>query len=813
MASGDRLVVDASPNVVEEASLESLSPRRNVGYELGRWKHLIAIIWLVALAGAALAPALSRGGGSFGSYDLLSQFGLLRHPGVVLHNVQAGDQSDQIIPWSTLAWTQVHHGQLPLWNPYSALGMPLAFDWQSASFSVPAVVGYLFPLRLSFTVEVFLTLVIGGTGAYVLGRVLRLGAVACIFLGSVFELSGPMLGWLGWPVSAVFSWTGWLFAAALLVVRGRHRVRYVSFFAVVLAAMIYVGQAEILTIIALALLVFLIVLLLQRLPVFGGEGPIRRPILDLAVAAVAGSALGAPLILPGLQVISGSQRAVPGGDPAELIRGNPPLPLHNLIHLAFQGFDGLPIAGSTWFGYVEGYSETAAYVGVIVLVLAVLGAALRRRRPAVIAFAAVVVSAGAAAFVPPVVAVLYRLPVVGTILWQRALLPFVFALIVLSAFGMDVLVRHHDRKRVRKWTGAGFAVAGVVLVTLWLVGRGHLPPAEAAIRNTSFIWPLVATAVGLVIVGMLALIDRRATNDSRGRASLAAVGPLAGISLLLVESAFLLVSGAPLWTSSATPFAPTRAVVALRSAVGNSVVGFGAPLCFFPPGLGILPNAQLAYGVQELGLYDPLIPSAYFSSWTALTHTSAGNRRDFLYCPAVTTAAQARLYGVGFVLEPTGARGPQGGVYDTTIAGEGLYRIPGAAPATLTPLSRAGVVPPPDAGRPVAVTHPNPASWRLVTEADRTSMLRLRLTDMPGWHATIDGRSAPLSRFAGTMLQLEVPAGPHLVELNYWPTTFTVGLVLAGCAVVGLVGHPRSAGPVGAQPDSQSSRRIEALRS
>ena len=37
------------------------------------------------------------------------------------------------------------------------------------------MVGYLFPLRLSFTVEVFLTLVIGGTGAYVLGRVLRLG--------------------------------------------------------------------------------------------------------------------------------------------------------------------------------------------------------------------------------------------------------------------------------------------------------------------------------------------------------------------------------------------------------------------------------------------------------------------------------------------------------------------------------------------------------------------------------------------------------------------------------------------------------------
>ncbi len=426
LASGDGLAVDARPNNAAGTTLEAVSQTEVTGYRLGRWTHLVAIVWLVALAAAVLAPALARGG-SFGSYDLLSQFGLLKSPGVVLHNVQAGDQSDQIIPWSTLAWTQVHSGQLPLWNPYSALGMPLAFDWQSASFSVPAVVGYLFPLRLSFTVEVFLTLVIGGAGAYVLGRVLRLGGLACIFLGSVFELSGPMLGWLGWPVSAVFSWSGWLFAAALLVVRGRHRVRYISFLAVVLAAMIYVGQAEILTIIALALLVFLIALMLLRLSVFGGEGPIRRPTLDLVLAGIAGSALGAPLILPGLQVISGSQRAVPGGDPAELISGNPPLPVHNLIHLAFQGFDGLPIAGNTWFGYVEGYSETAAYVGVIVLVLAALGAAMRRRRPVVTAFAAVVVCAGAAAFVPPVVSVLYRLPVVGTILWQRALLPLVFA--------------------------------------------------------------------------------------------------------------------------------------------------------------------------------------------------------------------------------------------------------------------------------------------------------------------------------------------------------------------------------------------------
>lgn len=47
------------------------------------------------------------------------------------------------------------------------------------------------------------------------------------------------MAWLGWPVSSVVSWLGWLFAAAILVVRGRRRSWSIAFFAVALAASIY----------------------------------------------------------------------------------------------------------------------------------------------------------------------------------------------------------------------------------------------------------------------------------------------------------------------------------------------------------------------------------------------------------------------------------------------------------------------------------------------------------------------------------------------------------------------------------------------
>ena len=230
-----------------------------------------------AAALAVLAPVLAHGS-SFGSYDVLSQFGVLRQPGVVVHNLQAGDQSDQIIPWATLAWTQVHHGQLPLWNPYEALGMPLAFNWQTAAFSVPSLIGYLFPLHLAFTVQVIVTLVIAGTGMYALCRVLRLGHAGLRLRRHRVrvERSDARLAGLAARRSAL---------VVRLAVRGRPSsscevsTAFVTspFSRLVIAAMVYAGQAEVLTLGGLALLVFVVVLLVQRSPVLGGSGPIRPP--------------------------------------------------------------------------------------------------------------------------------------------------------------------------------------------------------------------------------------------------------------------------------------------------------------------------------------------------------------------------------------------------------------------------------------------------------------------------------------------------------------------------------------------------------
>ena len=78
----------------------------------------------------------------------------------------------------------------------------------------------------------------------------------------------------------------------------------------------------------------------------------------------------------------------------------------------------------------------------------------------------------------------------------------------------------------------------------------------------------------------------------------------------------------------------------------------------------------------------------------------------------------------------------------------------------------------------------------MTTESTTPQVLRLHLTNVPGWHATIDGRPLPLKQYSLIMFQARIPPGRHVIELNYWPSAFTEGIVLAVLAAVGLLTAP-----------------------
>ena len=88
----------------------------------------------------------------------------------------------------------------------------------------------------------------------------------------------------------------------------------------------------------------------------------------------------------------------------------------------------------------------------------------------------------------------------------------------------------------------------------------------------------------------------------------------------------------------------------------------------------------------------------------------------------------------------------------------------------------------------MAVRHPTDASWQVRTDRSAPSVLRLRLTALPGWHATIDGRPLALTTWGdGAMWQATIPPGPHVIALSYFPGLFRAGLVIAAVVAAALM--------------------------
>ena len=772
--------------------------------------HVVGVTWVIGAAMATLLPALHHGV-ALGPYDILTQSGLTRSAGVAIRNSSTGDQVAEMIPWSTLAWMQVHAGHLPLWDPFSGLGLPLAFNWQSGAFSLPTVIGYLFPLHIAYTVQIVVTVVVAGTGAYVFARVLHIGVIGCAAAGTIYELSGSFMGWLGWPHAAVMSWAGWILAMTVLIVRGRRRVLHVVALAVFLALAVYAGQPEILTMLLLSVAVFFVALVTVTMMTEHDRHLWWRPLVDLILAVVAGIALAAPLLLPGMQVLSRSTRN--SGTLLARTEVGKSLPPHDLIHLFVQGYNGLPIAGNQVFGDAV-YFDTAAYLGIIAIGLAVLGVVRGWRRAEVVSLLAVTIVSLVIVFAPPFEALVLHLPLVQTVDWHRDLMVLSLCTAVLAGLGIDAVVSAGTQRSVQILLGSIFALGAGFLGLLWLVGAPGFSALDAAHRRDSLKVPLATTAAALLVV----LVWAAWTSKKGGRSPTSAdedgtvpqgprshrsghtaerkrfvltIGQMAAGLLLLLETVFLVVSGAQLWSSSSSGVTTTPAVASLVRTIGGSTVGFGAFTCGDGPAgtpLGILPEANSLYGVHEFDFYDPTLPQAYLQSWAEVSPEPAGVPIYNSFCPVLSSAEQARRYGVGYVLELPGKPGPTGAVRVGTVGDENLYRIPGASSATLTPIAAKGQLPADDApGRPVAVSHQSPSSWQMTTAGDQEQVLRLRLTDEPGWRATIDGKPLKLVPYADVMLQAVIPPGDHSIELHYWPPLFTLGLILAACAAAVLL--------------------------
>ena len=410
-------------------------------------------------------------------------------------------------------------------------------------------------------------------------------------------------------------------------------------------------------------------------------------------------------LLPGTQIGGVSLRNFRGG---QVTLGGPSsaaqaLPLHNLIHVLFQGFDGLPVTGTPWFADRFIYIDTVAYVGVIAVVLAVLALAKRWREPEVLTFGVITVVMAALVFASPLVSVSGPPPVPSR---GRPVVP--------GRRADGTRPRRagrrgnrcprpfgHESRCAEMARGRASPSRASCSSALWLFGRGHLPRVEATFRAKSFIWPVVATVVGLGVVVWLTWADRRDGRRPTRRRRVAGAGAWAAMALWCARRRSSSSRACRCGGRARRDSPRRRPCVALKHAVGSAVVAEGTTGC---DSQAITSDVNAAFGVHQLTAYDPVIPRAYFLNWRSITGQQAGPAGNFIYCPAVTTATLGPP--VRRRVRPrarTGPRGPRAASSTGRSATKTCTASPGSAVATLTALTGAGGLPGPDAaGTPVA---------------------------------------------------------------------------------------------------------------
>lgn len=357
-------------------------------------------------------------------------------------------------------------GNLPLWNPFVALGRPFAADIETATFYPPNLV-FLLPEAWALPLSVALHVSLILAGALMLGRELGLSLPASLLGGLTFALSAAVGGRLQAGQVQVFCTLAHLPLWWALAWRAWRNpsLRRGSLFALVTASVVLAGSPPFLWAMGSALAIWLVA--------WSAGHPWRdgmRGATCLAVFAALGLALAGVQLLPFLELVAQGNRPLRDAEFAQ----SGTLPLRNLASLLVPSTSGFKF-----------YWEMSLFAGVLAP-LGVLGLAAAWQDRAARAFGFAALGGLLLALEPPLGIIGWLAPWVPGVGALR--LPSRYALVTGWSLVMVALLLWR-RRAANKRAGYGMLAAGAQLASLlWSVhaqanhyAAGAPPAAESEI--------------------------------------------------------------------------------------------------------------------------------------------------------------------------------------------------------------------------------------------------------------------------------------------------------------------------------------------
>lgn len=573
-------------------------------------------------------------------------------------NQVLSDQVFEFYPWQHFIRAELADGRLPLWNPTVNSGHPLLANAQSAPFDPFNLIALLWPLHKSFVVVAFLRLLCAGTFMLLLALVLGLSRFAAYLAMVVFTFAMPQVVWLLYPKASVLVWLPALLYFSLRVIR-TGRWRAVAMLGLVMAAQLVGGHPETALYSALLWLLFSGYWLWLEARV-GGQGSIRRTLLQLAMAGLLGLGLSAIQWLPVAEALLQSEILAARSQGAltwQTVLWQWQQWLAALT-LLMPDFFGNPRHQDYWFPY-SNYTEQTLYVGVLPLALALLVYFAKDKfvqgNGRQVAFFATlaVVSLGLALRLPgfPLLAELPGLSVTNV---ARLRSIYMLAVALLAGYALDyvrqsLLEDKQAQPRYLTWlnrilVGLGIVAAAIALSAYGVVtrfqtqlvemGRAQATaaqgnpfffrtPAEymtlAQVRVTQMLasfhpanWTMYVPLILALIMVVVSLIAWRMIRQSQRRAQVLS----AAIVMLTVGELWLV---GPDYNPTIAPENVYPMPPLVESLLRDDSPRPSAPYRVMGLDLALVPNTSMIFGVEDIRGYDPIAPRRYMALMSRLS--------------------------------------------------------------------------------------------------------------------------------------------------------------------------------------------------
>ncbi|WNG30077.1 YfhO family protein [Cystobacter fuscus] len=702
-------------------------------------------------------------------------------------------------------------GVVPQWNPFHQGGLPFLADIHAGVLYPPNVLFAILSFPTAYALLLVLHHFVGQLGLYTFLRGKGFERPAALTGALAFGLSGYVAGLCNaGPLMLGLAWMPWVLVT---LQSGLVPLRKLAVLAVLIALQLISGdpQSALYSAIASAAHV-----------AWFSE---RRPqLVALSGAGALGLLLAGVQVFPTLWLLAESTRGTDA--PTYLASWNlpPPRLLEFAFPYPFGEYLGQP---QFWaWGMLRGPSTVpfalSVYLGITVLVLAVLG--VRRERFS--GFALTLCAVG-----------------VLLALGQKSPLSFLLAAPPLSFF------RYPEKYVVLVALGcAGLAASGARAVLAgvsrrWLAGLGAGALLLGALLGFTWAWPSTAVtwATGLLGLatgdgshhGVIAGLAARSLGTSlcfmAGMLALAALASRHPAHRALPAALLLLVAGDLLWTARVTVFVGPTSLYREPEIVGRLREEVGSPPTRLfrqdKPLKANAPPSRSLEGLIHLRHYELATLKSNLAGVFGLEEvTSYGavelwRYRAFMDVLAARPELVGRLYGACLWTTSSAPGSTPGAELVSILQGPDrldVKRLSGCPPRLRT-ASRTTAVPDQsealralstgsvDGLENVAVEGGTSRSYaparvdavelgarnaraRVVAGAGGTFLV-FATTSYPGWTATVDGEEAPVLTVDGALMGIEVPEGTHQVDFEFTDPGLSSGIQasLAAALVLALL--------------------------